>query len=146
MYLLDTNVLSELRKFHNNTIDKNVRQWFEHVMPSQTYISVISLMEIQMGISLKKRKDAVQATHLQQWFNDMLLPLYQERILSINSDIALICAELHIPNRRPINDALIAATAKQHNLTLVTRNTKDFQGVKLSLINPFESNSSFYSG
>ncbi|KMK51578.1 twitching motility protein PilT [[Actinobacillus] muris] len=138
MYLLDTNILSELRKFHNNTIDENVRKWFEQIMPSQTYISVISLMEIQMGISLKKRKDVLQAAHLQQWFNDMLLPLYQTRTLPINAEIALSCAELHIPNRRSLNDTLIATTAIQHKLTLVTRNTKDFQGLKLRLLNPFE--------
>ncbi|OOR99029.1 VapC toxin family PIN domain ribonuclease [Haemophilus paracuniculus] len=137
-YLLDTNILAELRKFDKGLIDPNVQKWLAQIPPSQTCISVISLMEVKIGWLLKMRKDPTQGKMLEDWYQKTLILLYQDRTLPVTSEIALLCAELHIPNKRSYNDALIAATAMAHNLTLVTRNTKDFQGLKIKLLNPFE--------
>ena len=138
MYLLDTNILSEFYKLANNKIDLNVRAWLATINPSETMISAVSLSEIQTGILLKARKDKIQAQYLTQWFEQKLIPVYRDRTLAITADIALLAAQFHIPNKMDINDAYIAATAKQHKLTLVTRNVKDFEKLKLDLINPFE--------
>lgn len=139
MFLLDTNVVSELRKFHNHSINPNVERWFAGINPTQTFISATTIMEIRVGILLKQRRAPRQATIFQDWFERFILPNYQYRTLPITSEIAEICAELHVPNKRPFSDAYIAATAKAHNFTLVTRNTKDFKDIKkLKLLNPFE--------
>ena len=104
----------------------------------QTKISVVSITEIRTGILSLARKDQAQAASLDNWFTNRLLPAYRTRTLSVDTEVALICAQLHIPAKRPINDAYIAATAIAHNLTLVTRNVRDFQGLPLMLENPFE--------
>lgn len=137
MYLFDTNIISELRKMSNSKIDPNVSNWIAQICPEDTYISVISIMEMRAGIMQKMRKDLIQGNYLQHWYDNVMLPAYQGRILPITAKVATICAELHVPNKRPTNDALIAATAMAHNYTLVTRNTKDFQGLKMKLFNPF---------
>ncbi|MCK3654994.1 twitching motility protein PilT [Pasteurellaceae bacterium Macca] len=115
-----------------------VRQWLSTIKPSETFISCISIAEIKTGILLKARKDQIQAERINQWFQEKVLPLYRERTLSLSSEIALLAAEFHIPNKMDINDAYIAATAKHRQLTLVTRNTKDFIKLKMKMINPFE--------
>lgn len=142
MYLLDTNIIAELRKFHRNSphsLNENVKNWLLSVEPEQTYISVITIMESYMGILLKERKDIAQGQILRHWFETYVQPVYKNRTLPINAEIAQLCANLHIPNKRPFCDAYIAATALVHNFTLVTRNVKDFQDIpKLKLLNPFE--------
>lgn len=138
MYLLDTNILSEFYKLTNNQINPNVRAWLATVNPSETMISAVSLSEIQTGILLKARKDKIQAQYLTHWFEQKLIPIYRERTLPITANIALLAAQFHIPNKMNINDAYIAATAKQHKLVLVTRNIKDFEKLRLDLINPFD--------
>lgn len=137
MYLLDTNILSELYKLTHHKIDPNVRTWLASINPSETMISVVSLSEIQTGILLKARKDKIQAQYLTQWFEQKLLPIYRARTLPITADIALLAAQFRIPNKMNINDAYIAATAKLHKLKLVTRNVKGFEKLNLELINPF---------
>lgn len=140
MYLLDTNVLSEMRKLNSFKINPNVATWLNRVYPEELYLSVLTIMEIKVGIlGLKHRNDYQQTTVLNSWLTQEIQPKFAQRILPITTEIALSCASLHIPNKRPFSDALIAATAIQHNLTLVTRNIKDFQGLKLRLINPFEA-------
>ncbi|WP_314778189.1 type II toxin-antitoxin system VapC family toxin [Cardiobacterium hominis] len=138
MYLLDTNIISELKKLDSGKIHPQVQRWAYSINLMQTKISVVSITEIRTGILSLTRKDQAQAASLDNWFTNRLLPAYRTRTLSVDTEVALICAQLHIPAKRPINDAYIAATAIAHNLTLVTRNVRDFQGLPLILENPFE--------
>ena len=138
MYLLDTNIISELKKLDSGKIHPQVQRWAYSINLMQTKISVVSIIEIRTGILSLARKDQAQAASLDNWFTNRLLPAYRTRTLSVDTEVALICAQLHIPAKRPINDAYIAATAIAHNLTLVTRNVRDFQGLPLMLENPFE--------
>ena len=138
MYLLDTNIMSELKKLDSGKIHPQVQRWAYSINLMQTKISVVSITEIRTGILSLTRKDQAQAASLDNWFTNRLLPAYRTRTLSVDTEVALICAQLHIPAKRPINDAYIAATAIAHNLTLVTRNVRDFQGLPLMLENPFE--------
>lgn len=138
MYLLNTNIISELKKLDSGKIHPQVQRWAYSINLMQTKISVVSITEIRTGILSLTRKDQAQAASLDNWFTNRLLPAYRTRTLSVDTEVALICAQLHIPAKRPINDAYIAATAIAHNLTLVTRNVRDFQGLPLILENPFE--------
>ena len=138
MYLLDTNIISELKKLDSGKIHPQVQRWAYSINLMQTKISVVNITEIRTGILSLARKDQAQAASLDNWFTNRLLPAYRTRTLSVDTEVALICAQLHIPAKRPINDAYIAATAIAHNLTLVTRNVRDFQGLPLMLENPFE--------
>ena len=137
MYLLDTNIISELKKLDSGKIHPQVQRWAYTINLMQTKISVVSITEIRTGILSLARKDQAQAASLDNWFTNRLLPAYRTRTLSVDTEVALIYAQLHIPTRRPINDAYIAATAIAHNLTPVTRNVRDFQGLLLMLENPF---------
>ena len=138
MYLLNTNIISELKKLDSGKIHPQVQRWAYSINLMQTKISVVSITEIRTGILSLARKDQAQAASLDNWFTNRLLPAYRTRTLSVDTEVALICAQLHIPTKRPINDAYIAATAIAHNLTPVTRNVRDFQGLPLMLENPFE--------
>jgi len=138
MYLLNTNIISELKKLDSGKIHPQVQRWAYSINLMQTKISVVSIIEIRTGILSLARKDQAQAASLDNWFTNRLLPAYRTRTLSVDTEVALICAQLHIPAKRPINDAYIAATAIAHNLTLVTCNVRDFQGLPLMLENPFE--------
>lgn len=138
MYLLDTNIISELKKLDSGKIHPQVQRWAYSINLMQTKISVVSITEIRTGILSLARKDQAQAASLDNWFTNRLLPAYRTRTLSVDTEVALICAQLHIPAKRPINDAYIAATAIAHNLTPVTCNVRDFQGLPLMLENPFE--------
>lgn len=138
MYLLDTNIISELKKLDSGKIHPQVQRWAYSINLMQTKISVVSITEIRTGILSLARKDQAQAASLDNWFTNRLLPAYRTRTLSVDTEVALICAQLHIPAKRPINDTYIAATAIAHNLTLVTRNVRDFQGLPRMLENPFE--------
>ena len=135
MYLLDTNVISALRR--PEKADPLLREWAACVPVSRFYLSVISILEIDHGLLLKLHKDKKQGDLLRAWVDNEVLPRFEGRILSINVDIALQCAKLHVPDPQPERDALIAATALVHKLTVVTRNENDFVPAGVQVINPW---------
>jgi len=138
MYLLDTNIISELKKLDSGNIPPQVQRWAYSINLMQTKISVVSITEIRTGILSLARKGQAQAASLDNWFTNRLLPAYRTKTLPVDTKVALIYAQLNVPNKRPINDAYIAATAIAHKLKLVTRNIQDFQGMPITLENPFE--------
>ncbi|MGI2027302.1 type II toxin-antitoxin system VapC family toxin [Endozoicomonas acroporae] len=138
MYLLDTNVVSELRKCSTGKGNPAVSRWAGSVVPNELYLSVISLLEIEMGILLKERKDPQQGKVLRAWMDQRMLPAFEGRILVLDTPIALHCARLHIPNPKSERDAMIAATAIIHQMTVVTRNIRDFEQSGAKLFNPWE--------
>ena len=136
MYLLDTNVVSELRKAANT--DRCVASWAERTDAQFMYLSVVSILEIRLGILAIQRKDKAQADILDIWLSRQVIPAFAGRVISIDIAIALRCAELHVPNPCSERDALIAATALVHGLTVVTRNTRDFQSTGVTTYNPWQ--------
>lgn len=136
MYLLDTNIVSELRK--GTKADSNVLSWAKAVSTSSLFLSVITILEIEAGVLQKERKDPAQGAILRSWLDSHVLPSFSDRILNIDVAVALSCAKLHIPDPRSERDALIAATALVHGLIVVTRNIKDFNETAVELLNPWE--------
>jgi predicted nucleic acid-binding protein len=137
MYILDTNVVSELRKAKK--ADQNVTKWAQPLPSATLYISVISLLELEIGILLMERRDKEQGAILRAWMNRHVLPTFSGRILAIDTTVAQRCAALHVPNPRSDRDALIAATALVHGLTVATRNVADFEGMGVDVLNPWGS-------
>lgn len=137
MYLLDTNIISEMRRLPKNKADVGVAAWAKNVNSHTFYTNPVVMMELERGVLRLERKDLMQGQILRHWFENTVKPAFQHRILLIDTDTAKICADLHIPNLTPENDAWIASTALQHNLILVTRNTADFQDMGVRLLNPF---------
>jgi hypothetical protein len=137
MYLLDTNVVSELRKAKK--AHQNVRKWAQPLPASSFYLSAISVLELEIGILLIERRDQEQGTILRAWMDRHVLPTFSGRILAIDTAVAQRCAMLHVPNPRSDRDALIAATALVHGLTVATRNVADFERMGVGVLNPWES-------
>ena len=138
MFLLDTNILSEIRKISQGRADPALARWVQAIDFDRCHLCVITLLEIEQGIlRVQHRGDEAQFLRLENWLNDTVLPTFGTRILPIGAHTARICARLHVPGQRPYNDALIAACAIRHGLTLVTRNTRDFAALQVPLLNPF---------
>lgn len=137
MYILDTNVVSELRKAKK--ADQNVTKWAQPLPWATLYVSVISLLELEIGILLMERRDKVQGAILRTWMDRHVLPTFSGRILAIDTTVAQRCAALHVPRPRSDRDALIAATALVHGLTVVTRNVADFEDMGVGVFNPWRS-------
>jgi toxin FitB len=134
-YLLDANVLGELRRSRkgNQTVIERV----EAIPRNLQFISVITLLEVAEGIARKELQDAAQGSRLRIWLEHIVRPNFSGRIIPVSETVALRCAQLHVPNKRPELDALIAATALVHDLTVVTRNVKDFASTGTQLFNPW---------
>ena len=137
MYLLDTNVVSELRKARAGKADPNVARWADSVDANQLYLSVISVQELEIGVLLVERRDAAQGAMLRTWLNDHVLPAFTGRILPVDTTIALCSARMHVPDPHPVRDGLIAATALVHGMTIVTRNVDDFTRTGGMVFNPW---------
>ena len=131
-FLLDTNIISELRK--RDRAHPNVARWVALTPAEEIGTSVIVLAEIRRGIELKRRRDPEQARSLDRWFGQMRRRL-GDRVLSVDGPIADAWAVLGIP--MPLIDGLLAATVKVHGLTLVTRNVDDFVRTGVSVVDPF---------
>jgi predicted nucleic acid-binding protein len=136
MFLLDTNVISELRK---SKADSNVVRWATHVPPASLYLSAITILELETGILRIELRDKAQGTRLRTWLQQHVLPAFDGRILPVDGAVSVRCAQLHVPDPRSEYDALIAATALVHGMPVVTRNTDDFRGSGVKLLNPWIS-------
>jgi toxin FitB len=136
MFLLDTNVISELRRPHR--ADRNVVAWASALPESSFFISAISILEVERGTLLIARKDAKQGGALRAWIDHQIFARFDGRVLPVDTAVAQRCARLHVPETRAERDALIAATALVHGLTLATRNIVDFEPTGVALINPWE--------
>jgi predicted nucleic acid-binding protein len=138
MFLLDTNVISELRKVRAGNADPHVAAWVRTVPPASLFLSAIVIQELEIGTLLAERRDPSKGTILRAWLNDHVLPSFAERILPIDTAVARRSAALHVPDPRPIRDALIAATALTHGMTVVTRNLADFESTGVQILNPWD--------
>jgi len=139
MMLLDTNVVSELRKVGDGRADPTLVAWLSGKDAGQFYLSVISLMELEIGVLRLERRDSGQGALLRRWLDERVNPTFAGRILPIDPSVVLRCANLHVPDPRSERDALIAATALEHAMSVVTRNVKDFAPTGVPLINPWAS-------
>lgn len=138
MYVLDTNVVSELRKVKAGKADVNVAAWTATVDAASLFISAITVMELEMGVLQIERRDAGQGAMLRSWLDHHVMPEFSGRVLPIDSIVAQRCARLHVSDRRAERDALIAATALVHGMTVVTRNVADFIATGVTMCNPWE--------
>jgi len=137
MYLLDTNVISELRKSRTGRADPAVVAWADAVPAAHLHLSVISLLELELGVLQVARRDSVQGAALRAWLEGQVLPAFDGRTLPVDIPVARRCAALHVPDPAAERDAMIAATALVHGLTVVTRNTADFTASGVALFNPW---------
>jgi predicted nucleic acid-binding protein len=137
MFILDTNVISELRKAKVGKANKNVTSWAENIPVSHLYLSAITILELELGVLLVERRDQAQGNLLRIWLNDQVLPAFVNRVLSVDSVVTQCCAKLHVPDPRSERDALIAATGLVHGMTIVTRNEADFALTGVPIVNPW---------
>ena len=136
MFLLDTNVISELRKAGDGRADANVATWIGAQDAGALFISAITVMELDIGVRRIERRDSTQGAMLRAWLSERVLPEFEARVLPVDMTVALRCAGLHVPDPRSDRDALIAATALVHGFTVVTRNIEDCRGTGAVLLNP----------
>lgn len=138
MYVLDTNVVSELRKIQAGKANANLAAWAESVDAADLFVSAITILELEQGVLSFERKDATQGALLRAWLEQHVLPEFSGRTLPVDTAVAQRCARLHVPDKRSERDALIAATALVHGMTVVTRNVADFQPLGVAILNPWE--------
>lgn len=138
MYLLDTNVVSETRKISSGRADANLTAWACDTAASQTYMSVITVQELEHGVLLAERRDPAAGAVLRSWLNNDVYHEFEQQILPIDTTVARLAATLHVPDPAPFADALIAATAIVHDMVVVTRNAADFERFdQLKILNPW---------
>lgn len=139
MLLLDTNVVSELRKARAGRADKNVTAWAAGASAASMFVSAITVQELEIGVLLAERRDPPQGAVLRRWLEEHVLPTFAERIVPVDVAVARRSALLHIPDPRPVRDALIAGTALVHGLSIVTRNVADFAPLGAEIIDPWQA-------
>jgi predicted nucleic acid-binding protein len=137
MYLLDTNVVSELRKIRLGKADRHVADWADSIDAADLYLSAITVQELEIGVLLAERRDPSQGAVFRAWLNDHVLPAFTGRILAVDTAVARRSARLHVPDPRPVRDGFIAATALVHGMTVVTRNVADFEPTGVPILNPW---------
>ena len=140
MYLLDTNVVSELRKVRTGKSDRYVAAWSNAVDVSELYVSAVTIEELEIGVLRIERRDTAQGELFRRWLDDQVRPAFADRVLPIDTNVARKSAGLQVPDPRPVRDGFIAATALVHGLVLVTCNLSDFEPMGVRLLNPWESN------
>jgi predicted nucleic acid-binding protein len=137
MYLLDTNVVSELRKIRLGKADAHVADWADSIDATDLYLSVITIQELEIGVLLAERRDPSQGAVFRAWLNAHVLPAFTGRILNVDTAVAQRSARLHVPDPRPVRDGLIAATALVHGMTVVTRKVADFKSTGVPTLDPW---------
>lgn len=137
MFVLDTNVVSELRKAKAGKADPNVTAWAAGIPVNQMFLSAISVLELETGVLLVERRDPAQGAILRAWLDNHVLPAFAGRVLAVDTIVAQRCAGLHVPDPRAERDALIAATALVHGMVVVTRNVGDFEPTGVQIFNPW---------
>lgn len=138
MFVLDTNVVSELRKAKTGKANWGVTEWATGVPAALMFLSVISLQELEHGVLLAERNDPPKGGVLREWLNGSVLTAFSDRILGVDSPVALQAAGLQVPDPAPFRDALIGATGIVHGMAVVTRNVSDFERFAgLEMVNPW---------
>lgn len=139
MFILDTNVVSELRKVRLGKADENVAEWADSVATPDLFLSVVTIQELEIGVLLAERRDAEKGAIFRTWLNSHVLPAFEGRILPVDLAVALQSAKLHVPDPHPVRDGLIAATALVHGMAVVTRNVGDFKNTGVPILNPWDT-------
>jgi predicted nucleic acid-binding protein len=139
MFLLDTSVVSELRKARAGRADKNVTAWAASESAASMFMSVITVQELEIGVLLAERRDPSRGAVLRRWLEEQVLPAFAERIVPVDTAVARRSAPLHVPDPRPVRDALIAATALVYGMSIVTRNVADFVPLGAEIIDPWQA-------
>jgi predicted nucleic acid-binding protein len=138
MFVIDTNVVSELRKVRSGKANPGVAEWASEIPSAALFLSAITLHELEHGVLLMERSDREQAAVLRAWLDHSVAAAFNDRVLAVDERVARRAAALHVPNPAPFRDALIGATALVHDMTLVTRDLKDFQRFSdLEVLNPW---------
>lgn len=137
MYVLDTNVVSELRKIRLGKADSQFSIWADSIEVMDLFLSVITIQELEIGVLLVERRDPSQGAVFRLWLNSHVIPAFNGRILDVDTAVAKRSAKLHVPDPRPVRDGLIAATALVHGMTVVTRNVADFEPTGVPTLNPW---------
>jgi predicted nucleic acid-binding protein len=137
MFLLDTNVVSELRKAGDGKAEPNVVAWLSTMDATNFYLSAVTLMELEIGMLRIERRDAIQGARLRAWMDTSVIPEFAGRTLPLDAAVALRCARLHVPDPCAERDAYIAATALVHGMTVVTRNIAGFEPTGVAIVNPW---------
>lgn len=138
MFVLDTNVVSELRKVRSGKAAPGVAEWAAGVTSAEMFISAITIHELEHGVLLSERSEPIQGAILRAWLDDSVAVAFEERVLVVDEEVARRAAALHVPDPAPFRDALIGATALVHQMTVVTRNVSDFESFDgLVVLNPW---------
>ncbi len=137
MFVLDTNVVSELRKVRVGRADAGVMQWADTVDSASLYLSAITIEELEIGVLLLERRDVRQGAMFRTWLDTHVLPAFADRILPVDVSVAQRSARLHVPDPRPLRDTLIAATALVHGMVVVSRNVADFEPMGVRVVDPW---------
>lgn len=138
MFVLDTNVVSELRKVRGGKANPGVATWAEQVPSPVLFISAVTIHELEHGVLLMERADPNQGALLRAWLDLSVTAAFKSRVLVVDERVARRAAALHVPDPAPFRDALIGATALVHDMTVVTRNVKDFERFDgLDVLNPW---------
>ncbi len=137
-FLLDTNVVSELRRAKAGKAHPNVVAWAAATSAGSMYVSAVTVLELEMGVLQIERRDARQGAAIRAWLDEQVLPAFAGRVLPFDAAVALQCARLHVPDRSSERDAMIAATALVHGMTVVTRNVADFEASGVQLVDPWQ--------